>query len=378
MKRIIVLAIILVAGLSAYPQNNQRKKETGKENKTENSNVKQESVVKTARAVRIETRANAQQQQQQQRSNAAQQKQQQQQQRTNAAQQQQQQQQQRTNAAQQQQQQDQKSTSNKRQERYDAGRQQKSNQAATQVRQIRPTPVQRPVEPVAVRIKNQPVTRVYVENKGSFTKDDGSVIRHQNDEVFTHKRYKVDYDNNENLRRSDDFKQAYNQYNTWYDYRVIRSVSLNSGYRPRSIDLRREQNVYRRPLQIDLIWTPYLFNRFMYYYPDQDNWDIGFGDQIETISAYDVLDYVREVRRVYGKVKEVYFSSDDDNYILYIGDQFPYQDLSVVIPRLVVEEMTSQPEWYFRNQYIWLVGLIGMWEGKPEMIIRDSEQIQKY
>ena len=90
------------------------------------------------------------------------------------------------------------------------------------------------------------------------------------------------------------------------------------------------------------------------------------------------MNHVGAVRRVYGKVQEVYYSREDENYILYIGDRFPYQDLSIVIPRSVARQITQNPEWYFDNQDIWSVGLIDLWEGKPEMIIRDSEQIRKY
>lgn len=231
----------------------------------------------------------------------------------------------------------------------------------------------------ATREVRNPATRVYRnDQKGNMTRVEGRVERHQNDEVFTKNRYKVDYENTDDLRRSEDFKRDYNEYNAWRTVRVVRHRNDNTYYRPIPLEIRRERYVYRQPNHYELVWTPYLFNRFMYYYPVHDRWNIELGREIGTISAYDVMGYVGSVQRVYGKVEEVYYSREDGNYILYIGAPFPYQDMSVVIPRKVCREITISPEWYFENQHIWFIGLIDLWEEKPEVVIRDEEQIRRY
>jgi len=143
-------------------------------------------------------------------------------------------------------------------------------------------------------------------------------------------------------------------------------------------ELRRARYYYRMPRHIDLIWTPLLFHRFMFYYPAQHDWNMEFGSQIETISAYDAKDFAGTVRQVYGKVQEVYYSPEDENYILYVGGDFPYQDLSIVIPKEIARNISLSPKWYFDQEFVWVIGLINMWEGKPEIIVRDQDQIRKY
>jgi hypothetical protein len=229
-----------------------------------------------------------------------------------------------------------------------------------------------------VRVNQVSANRVYREEKGALIRDDGTQIRHQNNEVFTRSPTNFNYDNPATFRLSAEFRTDYNNYNTWYDYRINRSYDYNSSYRPMSLEYRRDHYRYREPMYYSLIWTPNLFNRFMYYYPDYTDWDMEYGYEIETISSYDVMDYVGTVRRIYGRVEEVYYSREDNNYILYLGDRFPYQDLSVVIPENIAFRLTRSPMRYFNNQYIWMVGLIDMWEDKPEMVIRDEEQIRRY
>jgi len=230
-----------------------------------------------------------------------------------------------------------------------------------------------------VKVGTSSATRVYRESKNALTREDGSVIRHQNDDVFVSRRYNLNYDNFEALRRSDDFHREYRDYDNWNHRRHIRIVNHNHyRYVPIPLEIRRVRYVYRHPVHINLIWTPTLLHRFMYYYPTHNYWDIDFGREIETISAYDAPDYAGTVKRVYGKVEEVYYSPEDENYILYIGAPFPYHDVSVVIPRHIAQDITMSPKWYFENEHIWVVGLINMWEDKPEIVVRDEDQIRRY
>lgn len=229
------------------------------------------------------------------------------------------------------------------------------------------------------KVNSSSASRVYREGKGTLTRDDGKVVRHQNDDVFASRRYKLDFDNYDNLRRSDEFHREYRDYDDWYHRRNIRDMNhFYRRYTPVPWEIRRTRYYYRVPHHIDLIWTPLLFHRFMYYYPTHNNWDMEFGNPIETISAYEAREYAGTVRRVYGKVDEVFFSPGDENYILYIGAPFPYQDISVVIPKHIARNITMSPKWFFEDEFVWVVGLINVWEGKPEIIVRDEDQIRKY
>ncbi len=231
----------------------------------------------------------------------------------------------------------------------------------------------------SARVNSSSASRVYRESKNALTREDGSVIRHQNDDVFASRRYNLNYDNYEALRRSDDFRREYRDYDNWNHRRHIRIVNhYHYRYVPIPLEVRRVRYVYRHPVHINLIWTPTLLHRFMYYYPTHNYWDIDFGREIETISAYDAQDYVGSVKRVYGKVEEVYYSPEDENYMLYIGAPFPYHDISVVVPRHIAQDITRSPKWYFENEHVWVVGLINQWEGKPEIVVRDEDQIRRY
>lgn len=354
------LTMVLMAGFSAYPQSTR----TSREKKTEKTAVRKEST----RRSEVKTQENAGQAKTQSRQQ-------------NAT---------RTRDASQNQKQAETQVRNqdKNQDRNQAGKQ-SGNEAVTRSNRTRNTNatgasrsgaarITRSDEPAEVRIKSSSANRIYREDKGTLTRDDGTIFRHQNDQVFTKNKFKVDYDSYTTLRRSDDFRMEYRNYYNWYDNRSIRNISYNSSYRPLPLDMRRERYSYRQPTYYQLIWTPNLMNRFMYYYPGYTSWDFDYGNEIETISSYDVNYYVGTVKRVYGKVEEVYYSREDQNYILYLGARFPFHDLSIVIPRQVARQISAYPEWFFRGEYVWLVGLIELWEDKPEMVIRDEEQIRTY
>jgi len=237
----------------------------------------------------------------------------------------------------------------------------------------------RPVSEERDRTHTSSATRVFRESKNALTRDDGSVIRHQNDDVFTSNRFNLDYNNFEDMRRSDHFRREYRDYDNWHHRRHPRIIhEYHYRYRPIPLEIRRVRYIYRHPVHISLIWTPRLLHRFMYYYPTHNNWRVDFGQEIETISSYDAESWVGTVQRVYGKVEEVYYNPDDETYTLYMGAPFPYQDVSVVIPKHIAQSFSLSPKWYFENELIWVVGLINTWENKPEIVVRDRDQIRRY
>lgn len=212
-----------------------------------------------------------------------------------------------------------------------------------------------------------------------YERSDGTKYRHQNDEVFATRNYRVDYKSSDELRRSDEFRRYYRDYERWNSVRYRRPVVYHYHiHPPLSIEVRRVRYPYRAPVHLDLCWTPWLHYRFMYYYPMHNNWNVDYGHYIETISTYEAMNYAGSVKRVYGRVEEVYYSDADDTYTLYFGAEFPYHDFSVVIPRRVAKDIAWSPSWYFENEYVWVVGLIDVWEGKPEMVIHDEDQIKRY
>ncbi|MBT7092981.1 MAG: hypothetical protein HN936_07025 [Bacteroidetes bacterium] len=213
-----------------------------------------------------------------------------------------------------------------------------------------------------------------------YVRRDGEKFRHQNDEVFASKRYKVDYRDANDLRRSKDFRRVYNNYNSWHSNRYRRTVVVRHYHfgAPLGLDIRRVRYPYRRPMHMDLCWTPYLHNRFMYYYPMHTRWNNNYGSYVESISSYEAMHYVGSVKRIYGKVEEVYYSPEDRTYTLYFGAPFPYHDFSVVVPRNIAKDISWSPTWHFEDEFVWAVGLIDIWEDKPEIVIHDRDQLRRY
>lgn len=177
---------------------------------------------------------------------------------------------------------------------------------------------------------------------------------------------------------SEDLMKNYADFNLWYKYRVVRPVLYDSTYHQLAVEIRKVENPYRRPVQAELIWSPLLISQFKFYYPAHTDWRIEEGQKIGTVSAYQVWENVGALRRVYGKVLEVYFTSIDENYVLYIGDHFPYQDLSVVVPFAEMRKISRHPESYFKDQNVCVNGLISLWDGKPEIIVRSRVQVRRY
>lgn len=213
-----------------------------------------------------------------------------------------------------------------------------------------------------------------------YERRDGKKFKHDNNRVFAARKYRVDYHDARELRRSNDFIRVYNNYDRWHRNRYHRHIVVRNYHihAPLALDIRRARYPYRRPVHIDLCWTPFLHQRFMYYYPLNERWNRNYGDYIESVSSYDAMNYVGTVKKVYGKVEEVYYSPEDRTYTLYFGAPFPYHDFSVVIPRDIAKDISWSPTWHFEDEHVWVVGLVDIFDDKAEIVIHDQEQIRRY
>lgn len=153
---------------------------------------------------------------------------------------------------------------------------------------------------------------------------------------------------------------------------------VHKSYRPVPVEVRRVKYPYRVPVRTEVIWTLELSRRYEVYYPHYHSHHYHVGTRIATISAYDAYDFVGEIARVYGRVSETYYSWETDEYFLYLGDYYPYQDFTVIIPGREAREFSRRPERFFEREYIEVTGLVSRFQGKPEMIVRRAEQIGVY
>ena len=147
---------------------------------------------------------------------------------------------------------------------------------------------------------------------------------------------------------------------------------------PLSLEIRRVRFPYRVPARVEIFWTPHLIREYHVMYPSYRHWNIRVGMRIGTISSYDSYYHIGEVRRVFGKVEDTYYCPITKQYYLYFGADFPYHDFSVVIPRRIAKRFSRVPSLFFFNEHLCVTGLITAWQGKPEIIIRKTGQIEMY
>lgn len=149
-------------------------------------------------------------------------------------------------------------------------------------------------------------------------------------------------------------------------------------HKPRPIEYRARYYPYRRPVHVNIVWTPRVYRDYCVIYPELRSWRYHRGYVVHTISAYDAYYHLGEVRRVYGKVSDTFYAYDTDEYFLYIGARFPYQDFTVVVPGYIARSYHRNPERYFYRNHIEVTGLITSFDGEPEMVVKRHSQIDVY
>ena len=168
------------------------------------------------------------------------------------------------------------------------------------------------------------------------------------------------------------------QYESPRVYRAQHPVRHHITTPPPSIEYRRVHHVYRRPVNIDIYWTPVIHRHFIEIYPMVNYWDYYNGYRIAMISAYDARFYFGDVMTVYGRVSEVFYNRSTDEYFLYFGPYYPYHDFTVVMPGYLARRYSNRPARYFANRDLAVTGLITAFNGEPEIVVKQSFQINLY
>ncbi len=147
---------------------------------------------------------------------------------------------------------------------------------------------------------------------------------------------------------------------------------------PQAKSYRVKHYSYRRPVHVDIIWTRDMHRNYLRMYPDYHYYNYSYGYRINSISAYDADYYIGDVKNVYGEITEVYYARESDEYFLYVGPHYPYQDFTVVVPGHIARNYSRRPEYYFNHEYINVTGLITAFEGKPEIVVKRNYQLNVY
>jgi hypothetical protein len=141
---------------------------------------------------------------------------------------------------------------------------------------------------------------------------------------------------------------------------------------------RAKHYVYREPVHVHVVWTRKMHHYYVDMYPHVRHWGYSYGYSIGSVSAYYADYYIGDVKTVYGRVKEVFYSRETDEFFLNIGDYYPYQDFTIVLPGYIAREYTRRPVSYFTNQYVDVTGLITEFDGKPEIVVKRRFQLDVY
>jgi hypothetical protein len=161
-------------------------------------------------------------------------------------------------------------------------------------------------------------------------------------------------------------------------FRGGREVRHHYPVPPRTREYRRIHTPFPAPASFSFYWTPEVRFEYLRLYPYIGYYKYPVGYRFENVSVYDAFHYRGEIANVYGKVYEVFYARNTDEYILYFGAYFPYHDFSVVIPGTVARSYSHWPEFYFSREYLIVTGPITMYEGVPEIVVRNETQIHPY
>jgi hypothetical protein len=131
------------------------------------------------------------------------------------------------------------------------------------------------------------------------------------------------------------------------------------------------------PAHREVIWTSRMHRYYVDLYPGYV-WGYNTGYHIQTISAFETRYNVGEVARVYGRVYATWYNRESDDLLLFFGGEFPHQEFTMVIPGHIARRYNWRPERYFLGQHILATGLITSYDGSPEMIIKNKNQMDIY
>jgi len=167
-------------------------------------------------------------------------------------------------------------------------------------------------------------------------------------------------------------------YNSTRQYRSSHTANHHYHKPPHSRAYRSHHYAYRAPVSVNIIWTSTMHRHYVRMYPMVSHWNYHHGYRISNVSAYFAEYYMGDVTTVCGKVKDVYYSRSTDEYFLYFGAYYPYQDFTVVMPGRIARQYSRRPDRYFEHNYIAVTGLITSFNGKPEIVVKESFQLNPY
>ena len=200
------------------------------------------------------------------------------------------------------------------------------------------------------------------------TKNPRSTYRKPNNMVTKEARYSPpvktkNYYNNRNYYGGNHYHYAYPTTNVKFHYH---HNTYANNYR-----------VLYYPTYGNIYWNRNMYRDYHRWYPDY-RWSYSYGYRIQTISVFDVKYNLGEVANVYGRVYATWYNNETDDFLLFFGGDFPYQQFTVVVPGHVARKFSWRPENYFLGEHITITGLITTFDGSPEIVVKNNRQLGLY
>jgi hypothetical protein len=127
----------------------------------------------------------------------------------------------------------------------------------------------------------------------------------------------------------------------------------------------------------EIYWNRKMYRDYHRWYPGF-HWSYGYGHRIQTISIWDDKYNLGEVAMVYGRVYASWYNEETDDYLLFFGGDFPYQQFTAVVPGHVARKYSWRPARFFLGEHVTITGLITTYDGSPEIVVKDKRQLSLY
>jgi hypothetical protein len=120
-----------------------------------------------------------------------------------------------------------------------------------------------------------------------------------------------------------------------------------------------------------------MYRDYHRWYPGY-RWSYSYGHRINTISIWDVKYNLGEVAMVYGRVYATWHNNETDDFLLFFGGDFPYQQFTAVVPGYIARKYSWRPERFFLGEHVTITGLITTYDGSPEIVVKNKRQLSLY
>lgn len=131
------------------------------------------------------------------------------------------------------------------------------------------------------------------------------------------------------------------------------------------------------PTYGEIYWNRRMYRDYLRWYPGF-HWNYSYGYRIQTVSIWDAKYNLGEVAMVYGRVYATWYNNETDDYLLFFGGDFPYQQFTAVVPGYIARKYSWRPERFFLGEHVTVTGLITSYDGSPEVVIKNKRQLSLY